>query len=371
MAWITGEVDGVTIKRRSIVGLDGWAAAKDAVIELMAAQLSDRLDMGDSIADSFADSGDVTGGVCTGGYVRNTVTAAVPAVTGNRINPAFNGSIPSPWTLSASSAWDQHQPYAAFNGIVNAADNVLWWTLPNTYAGNTGNEWIQLSRTDGQYLTVGSIKLYCDLALRSTPRNVVLEGSNNGGSSWAAFYTATLTGWVSGTPKVLSFNPVSYKYLRLRITSTNSSNNDYASVTLKEIEWFSPSIAYQPAHPNPTTITVSPYTPDNTLEKVRVTLLLQDMDNTGALVVGSSSSDLIQAYLSYDGNSSFESALGFSEEPEEFTAGSNIYVFNSNEVDVSAESISSLGLKLQSFDRGSGAPAFRWHAYIIAGKESA
>ncbi len=362
MTWITGEVDGVTIKRRSIVGLDGWAAAKDAVIALMVAQLSDRFNMGDSIADSFADSGDVAGGVCTSGYVKNTETAAVPAQSAANIVPVLTSNTSaSGYVASASTEFaDSYGAWKAFDGVLN----------------DFYNQWSSASGDTAGYLQIKipSAKVVDSYAIvfrdydGQDPTSWSFQGSNNG-SSWVTLDSRSGISPSSRLEKkTFSFtNSSSYTYYRLNITA--NAGSVYTAVI--ELEIYSKAIAYQPAYPNPMTITVTPYTPDNTLEKVRVTLMLQDMNNTGALAVGSSSSDLIQAYLSYDGNSSFGSALGFSEEPEEFTAGSNIYVFNSNEVDVSAETISSLGLKLQSFDRGSGAPAFRWHAYIIAGKESA
>ncbi len=370
MVWIAGEVDGVAIKQRSVIGTGEWAAVKDRMIALMATQLSDRFDLGDSIADSFADSGYVTGGVCTGGYVRNTETAAVPAQAGSVLNPQNSNWIATGganyeyrngvWLVRGSSQYtDAYAPRRISDGTYNNDSSSVaqlssfpgWWELQNTAA-------------------VFAIKEIClypyyNNAPAYSPTSFQILGSTNG-SSWSTLVSRTgETGWVGNTPKVFSVSG-SYSYIRF-----NVSDCPLSYPTIAEMQIIGADIPAIPAHPDPTVITVTPYTPDNTLEKVRVTLMLQDMDNTGALAVGSSSSDLIQAYLSYDGNSTFESALGFSEEPEEFTAGSNIYVFNSDEIDVSAESISSLGLKLQSFDRGSGAPAFRWHAYIIAGKEGA
>ncbi len=365
MAWIAGEIDGVPVKIRSVFGTGEWAAVKDRIIALMVAQLSDRLDLGDSIADSFADSGDVSGGVCTGGYVSNTVTAAVPAVPAQSAanivpvltsNTSASGYVASASTIEGSN----YDAYKAFDGTTNVVSNI-WSALRIP-------QWLQIKIPTAKI--VNSYKIYFRNYGSYDPFIWQFQGSNNG-NSWVTLDSRSgiVSSGAIGEVKSFSFsNSTAYSYYRLYITSVEGDGN---WTNICELQIFSKAIPYQPAipaHPDPTTIKVTPYTPDSTLEKVRVTLMLQDMDNTGALAVGSSSSDLIQAYLSYDGNSTFESALGFSEEPEEFTAGSNIYVFNSNEVDVSAETISSLGLKLQSFDRGSGAPAFRWHAYIIAGK---
>ncbi len=366
MTWIAGEVDGVTINRRSVIGTGEWAAVKDKMIALMAAQLSDRLDLGDSIADSFADSGDVSGGVCTGGYVRNTETVAVPAVpsqsAANIVPVLTSNTSASGYVASASTEFaDSYGAWKAFDGVLNDFYN-LWSSASGDTAG-----YLQIKIPSAKVVDSYAI-VFRDYDGQD-PTSWSFQGSNNG-NSWVTLDSRTGISPSSQLErKTFSFtNSTSYTYYRLNITANAGS----VYTALNELEIYSKAIPYKPAipaHPDPTTITVSPYTPDNTLEKIRVTLMLQDMANTGALAVGSSSSDLLQAYLSYDGNSTFGSALGFSEEPEEFTAGSNIYVFNSNEVDVSAESISSIGLKLQSFDRGSGAPAFRWHAYIIAGKE--
>ncbi len=353
MTWIAGEVDGVAVQRRSIIGTGEWAAAKDKMIELLAAQLSDRFDLGDSIADSFADSGDVSGGVCTGGYIKNTETAAVAS---SNVIPNMTSGVPSGYTVSASSE------YSPYYYIINAFDldtSTAWYA-----AATTVPQWVSVGLPTAivpAYYKLRTLDGYA----KNMPKTWTFQGSNNG-SSWTTLDSRSNVSWTSGVEQTFSISTTTaYRYYRLYATAVQTAGQRVAIGTFKI---YNKAVA---ASDDPTTITVTPYTPDNTLEKVRVTLMLQDMDNTGALAVGSSSSDLIQAYLSYDGNSSFGSALGFSEEPEEFTAGSNIYVFNSNEVDVSAESISSLGLKLQSFDRGSGAPAFRWHAYIIAGKESA
>lgn len=46
-----------------------------------------------------------------------------------------------------------------------------------------------------------------------------------------------------------------------------------------------------------------------------------------------------------------------------------IYIFTSDEVDMSGVAISGFGLKLQSFDLGEGTPNFKFHGAFVVGRE--
>ena len=357
MAWIDSEIDGVAVKRYSIVGSSEWEKVFEQFMEYELAGLKDREEMNTGFGDPFNDTSDVTlsNAYLSSGSLRNTTIPAVPAQAGSNIVPSMTSNSQGGYVASASNAM-YVQPYCAFYPTGDPYQNIQ---LP------TSGGWVQIALPSAKIL--GSYKVTgCSSLPGRSPKTWTLQGSSNG-SSWTVLDTRmSETNWgVNQTRSYTISTNTSYRYYRMNITAYNNGGD---VIQFDSLQLVSKSIPYQPAYVNPATVTLDSYTSTEVLEAVKVKLWLENLDSSAAISCGNSGNDKIEVYLSYDGNSSFGFALNFPLEDIKATyVGSNIYIFTSEEIDVSADTITGLGLKVQSFAR-SVAPNFKLHGALVVGR---
>lgn len=278
------------------------------------------------------------------------------AYTNPVVNFAMSSASQNGYVASGSSSVDgfgTYQPYKVFDKQMNGQGDYVW-----TAAVTTG--WLRLQLPAARIVT--SYAMQADGGYNDRmPNTWTLQGSNNG-STWTTLDSRSGVTWGNSDAKYFSFsNTTEYLYYQINVTSNNGG--EYLTIA----EW---QLYYEPVvgEPNPATVTLDSYDPTATLEAVKVKLWLEDLDSSGAIACGNSGSDKLEAYLSYDGNSTFTQALNFpAEDIKPAYTGSNIYIFTSEAIDVSSESISGLGLKVQSFAR-SVAPNFKLHGALVVGR---
>lgn len=373
MSWKTDTVDGVTVEKRSIVDSGAeWAAVDERLLDYETERSADRFDLPDGFGDSFEDDGDVT---MTGGSFKETLgcveASSTPVGLGDNVVPSMTSNTSGGFIASSSSEYYDglYPPWKAYNGVTHVTTD--GWVSEVLYASNIGNEKIALTRVDGASMTVSGVRLVpfnlTAGAVSGTPRDFVMEGSDvatpNDTTDWTTIQSYTgVTDWSLNESKTYTFAQTeTYRHLRIRCTLINGALQYFC---LGELEWLGKG---PDGKPEEATITVTPWTPSSDLEATRVKLWLEDSGNTGAIACGAESTDLVQAYLSYDGGVTYGSAIEFTDIRETFD-GSNVFIFESDEIDLTSETISSLVLKVQSFDLGDGAPSFKFHTYQVAAR---
>lgn len=310
----------------SIISTDVFKTSYVNTVDEISMLLADRANMSNGAAEPFIDAGDVTlvNASISSGYVANNTTP------GNDCIPTMTAATTDGWTASASSTYPSWNPYDAFSKILASATSA--WdsnaSLP---------QWLRISAPAARkvrgYALTGHVSY---VALN--PTGWQFQGSTDG-SSWVTLDTKSAQSLGAGARNVYTLSTVvEYQHYRWYITS----GGDGTQVVIDAAELLSP-IALA------STVTLSSVTISGATSG-RIVFRGQNIDATGLLDVGNSSSNKIEVYPMINGVAG--SALSFTTED----LGNNIYRYTSEEF--SLASATSFGVRFQSFAR-SVAPNFR------------
>lgn len=354
-------VDGQTVLVPSFVGSAEWVNIFERFMEDSAALMAARDDFKYGFADPLNDDSDITytNGSMGTSYIQNTTQS------GNLLPEYMTSNSQDGFTLTASN---QYTPaYYACDG--NAG--TCW------YNNITQPAYFQVAMPEavevvGYAITAGNIST---THARAAGDAWTFQGSTDG-SYWVDLDSRSGmdSEWSAGERKEFALNePVSGCLYFRTYNVTTCQDPSYPG----EVQYAGFEILTNPSV-NSMTVVTDYWIPDssysisiNDIDEVKAKIWVENLDDNMAMSVGSSSSDLVRAYLGYGTDGTFSTtAIEFTDEPEETYEGSNIFVHTSDSVPIDTTGTTALSMMVQSYSVGSAAPNWKLHGMMLVGKES-
>lgn len=148
--------------------------------------------------------------------------------------PVMTGASAPYGTVSESGHWSGHDPYKAFNNIIEKDQG---WYPPS---GSQANAYLRYQFTN----PVNVKKIYLDYTSVGTTTAIKIQGSNDA-SSWTDIATQTLTQTSGADTQYINHIDISassnteyYLYYQLLITSGGSSSGQYAGLYVNELQFY-------------------------------------------------------------------------------------------------------------------------------------